>query len=242
MCDVSLSVTSIHVNLIHMISDAEPPNTARPRRRTYRGESLDVRRAERRGKLLDAALACFGTAGYHATSVRALCQAAGLTERYFYESFAQSEALLEALYEQLSNDLEAQIIAAVEGAAPDPVAMSRAALDIYYRHVEDERVARVTHFEILGVSAAIDLCYRTRMDRFARLIAGVMEAVAPVAQRTPQQMELMSAGMVGAVVQITMHWVMSGYRASRAEVVESALMLFTALVGHWQRSSPERAK
>ena len=216
------------------MSDITDTQTTHVRRRTYKGESLDVRRAERRTKLLDAALECFGTAGYHGTSVRSVCQAAGLTERYFYESFAHSEALLEALYEKLSNDLEARIVAAVDGAAPDPVAMSHAALDVYYRHCEDERVARVTHFEILGVSPAIDRCYRTRMGRFAKLIAGVMQAVAPVAQRTPVQMELMSTGMVGAVVQITMHWVMSGYRASRADVVESALMLFSALVGHWQ--------
>jgi hypothetical protein len=38
------------------------------------------------------------------------------------------------------------------------------------------------------------------------------------------------------VVQITMHWVLSGYRASRSEVVESAQLLFSAVVGHWQRS------
>jgi len=47
---------------------APPPN----RRRTYRGECLVARRAERRSKLLDAALECFGTAGYHATSVRGI--------------------------------------------------------------------------------------------------------------------------------------------------------------------------
>lgn len=213
----------------------EPPAKPVARRRTYRGECLDVRRAERRDKLLAAALECFGTAGYHATSVRGICNAAGLTERYFYESFAQSEALLKALYEQLSAKIEADLVKAVEAASPDPVAMTRAALDVYYRANEDVRVARVTHFEILGVSADIDLCYRNCMGRYARLIAGVMDAVAPVAQRTPQQLELMSAGMVGAVVQITMHWVMSGYKASRAEVVESAQLLFSALVGHWQR-------
>ncbi len=214
----------------------EPPAKPVARRRTYRGESLDVRRAERRDKLLAAALECFGTAGYHATSVRAICNAAGLTERYFYESFEQSEALLEGLYIQLTAKIEADIIAAVDAARPDPVAMTRAALDVYYRSNEDPRVARVTHFEILGVSSEIDRAYRNCMGRFARLIAGVMDAVAPVAQRTPQQLELMSAGMVGAVVQITMHWVMSGYSASRAEVVESALLLFSALVGHWQRN------
>ncbi|MBU0789332.1 MAG: TetR/AcrR family transcriptional regulator [Polycyclovorans sp.] len=211
---------------------APPPN----RRRTYRGECLVARRAERRSKLLDAALECFGTAGYHATSVRGICQAAGLTERYFYESFEHSEALLEALYVKLSDDLETRILSAVEGASPDPVAMSHAALDVYYRHCEDERVARVTHFEILGVSPAIDHCYRTCTGRFAQLIARVMHAIAPAAQRPPQQMELVSAGMVGAVVQITMHWVLSGYRASRSEVVESAQLLFSAVVGHWQRS------
>lgn len=219
-----------------MTRDLDAPAKPPVRRRTYRGESLDVRRTERREKLLTAALDCFGTAGYHATSVRNICHTAGLTERYFYESFPHSEALLQALYEQLTRTLEIEIIKAIDDAKPDAVAMSRAALDVYYRRNEDPRIARVTHFEILGVSSTIDHSYRQCMGRFAQMIANVMDAVAPVANRTPQQLELTSAGMVGAVVQITMHWAMSEYRASRAEVVESALLLFSALVGHWQRN------
>jgi AcrR family transcriptional regulator len=40
--------------------------------------------------------------GYRNTTVKAVCEAAGLTERYFYESFANSEALLVAAFDTVS--------------------------------------------------------------------------------------------------------------------------------------------
>jgi len=62
--------------------------------RSYRGQSQEQRRAERRGRLIAGAIAVYGERGYHQATVKAVCEAAGLTERYFYESFANSEALL----------------------------------------------------------------------------------------------------------------------------------------------------
>ena len=57
---------------------------------------------QRRERLLDAALRVYGTRGYHSTTVKAVCDAAGLTERYFYESFPNGEALFLALYRDVS--------------------------------------------------------------------------------------------------------------------------------------------
>jgi AcrR family transcriptional regulator len=66
--------------------------------RAYRGVSTEQRRAERRAKLIDAAIAVYGERGYRQATVKAVCEAAGLTERYFYESFENSEALLVASF------------------------------------------------------------------------------------------------------------------------------------------------
>lgn len=50
--------------------------------RTYRGVSQDERRAQRRSQLIGAAIQVYGERGYRQATVKAVCEAAGLTERY----------------------------------------------------------------------------------------------------------------------------------------------------------------
>jgi AcrR family transcriptional regulator len=60
------------------------------RARNYAGLSADERRLARRERLIEGAIRAYGELGYRNTTVKAVCEAAGLTERYFYESFANS--------------------------------------------------------------------------------------------------------------------------------------------------------
>src|ERR1700690_3386694 len=68
----------------------------------WRGQSPAQRSAVRRGQLLPAGLEMFGTAGWRQSTVRGICAAAGLSERYFYESFASRDELLLAVYDDLN--------------------------------------------------------------------------------------------------------------------------------------------
>ena len=78
--------------------------------RIYGGVKADLRKKERRGKLISAALEAFGTTGYSTNSVKNICQIAGLTERYFYESFKNKESLLCAAYQELVDELKNESI------------------------------------------------------------------------------------------------------------------------------------
>ena len=53
--------------------------------------ALDRRRIE-------AGIELFGTRGYANTPVKAICEEAGLTERYFYEAFDDREDLLDEIF------------------------------------------------------------------------------------------------------------------------------------------------
>jgi AcrR family transcriptional regulator len=81
------------------------PKRATTVTRPYGGVKAEARRQERRQRLLDAGLEVFGHKGYHHTTVRDICVAAGLTERYFYESFKSLRLLFDAVHEQLRNEL-----------------------------------------------------------------------------------------------------------------------------------------
>lgn len=59
--------------------------------RIYGGVEANLREEDRRKKLIEAGLEAFGTKGYAKTNIKTICKLAGLTERYFYESFRHKE-------------------------------------------------------------------------------------------------------------------------------------------------------
>ena len=71
-----------------------------PKRRTFKGMAPEDRQRERRERFMEAGFEAFGLRGYHSVTVREICAEARLTERYFYESFKDREALFSAIYER----------------------------------------------------------------------------------------------------------------------------------------------
>src|SRR6202790_295928 len=66
-------------------------------RMPFRGVSADDRRLDRRNRLVRAAFEIAGSEGAGALGVGRVCVAAGLTKRYFYESFASLAELQSAV-------------------------------------------------------------------------------------------------------------------------------------------------
>ncbi|WP_428310428.1 TetR/AcrR family transcriptional regulator [Hydrocarboniphaga sp.] len=199
--------------------------------RSYRGASADERRDERKRKLIEAGIKVIGREGYPATTVRAVCAEAGLTERYFYEAIGDRERLLGAVYEHLVQQTQAQIAQTLlaAGNAP-PSELARLALTGYFSAMRDNPdAARILLFEILGVSPEV-----TRLSQ--RAIADFALLIRMTARRLPQlavpeqQEELVTAGLVGSVVFIAMSWFLEGYKRDLDDVVNSALSIFNAVV------------
>ncbi|MGV0641967.1 TetR/AcrR family transcriptional regulator [Mycolicibacterium sp. XJ879] len=71
------------------------------RRGRWSGVPLRDRQALRRDELISAGSALLGSADGPALTVRAVCRAAGLTERYFYESFADRDEFVRAVYDDV---------------------------------------------------------------------------------------------------------------------------------------------
>jgi AcrR family transcriptional regulator len=65
--------------------------------RAYRGVALADRVTQRREALIEAGLDCLHEGGLTSFSVRSVCARSKLTARYFYESFADLNALLVAV-------------------------------------------------------------------------------------------------------------------------------------------------
>jgi AcrR family transcriptional regulator len=71
------------------------------RRGRWSGVPLEDRQALRRDELIAAGVHLLGGESGPAVTVRAVCREAGLTERYFYESFSDREEFVRAVYDDV---------------------------------------------------------------------------------------------------------------------------------------------
>src|SRR3954463_16450607 len=131
-----------------MIVGMTTAQTTRAPGRTYGGGRAGERPAAPRAKLLGAGLELFGTRGYALTGVKDVCREAGLTDRYFYESFADSEALFLAVFDRLTDDLFRSVAVAVAEAEGDAEGQLRSAITAFIGALAaDSRKPRVLFTE-----------------------------------------------------------------------------------------------
>ncbi len=107
--------------------------------RKYGGKSAEQRRSERRAQLVAAALEIWQEQGWAAVTMRGVCARAGLTDRYFYESFRDRDDLLGAVWDQMRDETLAMLTETVASVADQgPLDQLRAALDVVVHHIADE--------------------------------------------------------------------------------------------------------
>ncbi|MFE3541515.1 TetR/AcrR family transcriptional regulator [Nocardia sp. NPDC059177] len=73
--------------------------------RKYAGDSAHTRSLRRRTALVDVALTEMAENRWRTATVQALCQAAKLNKRYFYESFDSLDALADAVIETIAAEV-----------------------------------------------------------------------------------------------------------------------------------------
>lgn len=119
--------------------------------RVYGGATAEQRTAERRRKLVEAGMNLFGSGGSGSVRVKDVVDEAGLTERYFYESFSGLDALFEAVLELTIDSLESDINAAVIQVPDDSFARVSVALQTTVDALgKDPRMIRIVFVEALG--------------------------------------------------------------------------------------------
>ncbi len=200
--------------------------------RRYRGVSEEVRRTERRQRFIEAGLDVFGGRGYHSSTVRSICASAGLTERYFYESFENSEDLLCAVYNTCIQRLREHMLAALVEAPQEPELMARIALHQVFECVrEDPRLARILFIEVLGVSERVDMMYRLTVENFTTLLVRLMKPLFSEGKLPPPlDAEIIMNALIGSIVATAGRWLLLGFSTPVDAVVENLHMLFTGVI------------
>jgi len=201
--------------------------------RAYGGLGPAERVAARRERFIEAGTELFGDAGFRGATVRGVCAAAGLTDRYFYESFPSLEALLAEVYRTLTGAFAQRLTQesirsqAWSGDAQAVAAQATAAYELWFDAVRDPRFARIVLVEVLGVSPAIDALYEDSARARAELTIAPLAAMQPALRLTRARRELLGRALVGAALQVAKMWMTGGYRLPRREVVRACVLVAT---------------
>ncbi|MFJ8816665.1 TetR/AcrR family transcriptional regulator [Amycolatopsis thermoflava] len=174
--------------------------------RPYRGISAEDRKAQRRRKLIDAALDLMGTVGTDQATMTAICVRAGLTERYFYENFTRRDELLIAVVDRMADEVRETVLSTLRATEGDAAERARVAIEAFVRLLTDD--PRKGRAAILESSALPAL--RSRRHELLRMFAGLVVTQARAlfgddAVPAPRD-ELNALMLVGGLAELLATW------------------------------------
>lgn len=210
-----------------MVAGAESSDNAG---RPWRGVDAGERQARRRAQLVAAAFAIMGTEGAAAVSMRGVCRAARLSERYFYESFARREDLLVTVLETVAGEAREVLVGALARASADTRAMVRQAVGDFAEFVtSDPRRGRVLFVESL---AAPELSSRGAelVEEFTATIAQALRSPALAGEAADgRDVELNAQAAFGALAYLFQGWLAGRLDVSTSRFIEHTVQVIEHL-------------
>lgn len=189
--------------------------------RPYKGKKATEREEERYQRFLLAGVETFGTRGYAKTGIRDVCRAAGLTERYFYESFRSKEDLLRDVYRMIVEEQKSAFLEILTRPDIPPREKAVRGIRLFYENLRDDpRRARIQFFEVLGVSPGIDGEYLSSLDMMSAMTAALTGAVFPDMKMDGPSEWIIPTGISGSMIHIAMKWILNGYDVPLDNLVE----------------------
>ena len=195
--------------------------------RPYRGVDAADRLATRRSKLLGAGLDLLGADRQDAAelTVRGICRRAGLAARYFYESFADKDDFVAAVFDWVIADLAATTQAAVAAAPFEE--QTRAGMANVVRTIGgDPRVGRL----LFSAQLANTVLVRKRVESSA-LFAMLSGRHVENALRVPENDRIKAAAhfVVGGVAQTISAWLAGAVRLDPDQLIDQLASLLDEL-------------
>ena len=195
--------------------------------RPYGGVDAADRLATRRAKLLAAGLDLLGADRDDAAelTVRGICRQAGVAARYFYESFADKDEFVGAVFDWVIADLAATTQAAMAAAPPEE--QTRAGMANIVRTIGgDPRVGRL----LFSAQLANAVLVRKRVESGA-LFAMLSGRYVEDALQVPANDRIKAAAhfVVGGVGQTISAWLAGAVRLDPDQLIDQLASLLDEL-------------
>ncbi|WP_313674303.1 TetR/AcrR family transcriptional regulator [Mycolicibacterium sp.] len=183
----------------------------------WAGVPLPDRRSRRRGELLAAGVAVLGAPDRPALTVRAVCRQAGLTERYFYESFTDRDEFARAVYDHVC----ASAMDAL-GSAVTP----RAAVERFVTLMVDDPVRGRVLLLVPQTEPALIHSGAEWMPSFIALVQNKLTTIAD-----PAVQNMVATGLIGALTALFTGYLSGTLAVSREQFIDHCVGMLLAQAG-----------
>lgn len=191
-----------------------------------RGATLEVRQAARRRDLLCAGIALLGDRAGPALTVRAVCRRAGLTERYFYESFADRDGFVRSVYDEVGSRAQDALVEAITHSGQSGRERAAAAVEAFVALMVDQPqmgrvllIAPLTESALSGQGVAL-------MPAFVALVHDQLSSVPD-----PDEKQMTAIGVVGALSSLFIALLDGTIGVPRERFVEHCVALVAGAAG-----------
>lgn len=197
--------------------------------RTYQGESAEQRLRARRQLLIDTCFRLMASDMWRQVSLNQLCREAGLSKRYFYESFADLVALEDAVADDLASRLMGAGFEAAQAAQDKGLSteqLARHVMSVVVDWLLDDPLRARVLFAGVGANP------RAQEKRKA-VIRQLANALAVFGQEYHEAREQLDAKpgraigqagaalLIGGSIEMLLGWLDGDIALSREELVES---------------------
>lgn len=205
---------------------------------TWGGRTTEQRRAERRARLIEAATDIWCESGWAAVTMRGVCSRAGLTDRYFYESFADRDALLAAIWDDILEGIGETLRTIMDEGLDRPV------LDVFataVKTVVDEVASDPRRAPILfGMHSGSEALEHRRHAMVLRmtdlLLAGTAPRVDPRVDR--QQLRRSILMGVGGFIELVMQWRAGEIEGDARSIIDQTVHFGAVLGAYYVPDDP----
>lgn len=180
--------------------------------RGWAGTTKAERQSARQARIRAAGYELITVGGTASVTVRSVCRQAGLTDRYFYESYSSRDDLLAALFLESADRVHRTLTELIEQTAPEQ--LPSAFEDAFGRLVlDDQAVGRLLLLDSLTDPALAGVSLAA-VPAFTRLVQAQLPKDAPRNQRA-----MTAVGLMGALAALLSSWFAGTLRVTREELV-----------------------
>lgn len=197
--------------------------------RSYAGRTGEERAARRRTRLVEATVRLLAREGEARATMTAICGEAGLTERYFYESFRNRDDALAAALDHVAARIAAVAEQAVAETPGSPTERARAAVTAVVELAEREPdVARVAIIES-SANARLREVRRRQVHAFADLVQHHATDLFGDAALPPGRLRLRGLAFIAGFAELVHSWLVGELEIDAEELAAVGLDLFVSL-------------
>jgi AcrR family transcriptional regulator len=197
--------------------------------RSYGGKTADERAAARRERLVAATIEQLAGQGAARTTMTGICAAAGLTERYFYESFGSLDEAMLAALDSVCDEIAGLAVSTLEtteGTADDRVH----ALMVAFFDLVDRSPAKV---RVAVIESTANSVLRARRHElvatFAELVAEWADFLYGASAWPAQRARIHGLVFIAGMAELVGAWLEGDLVATREELVDAIEVLFEAV-------------